>query len=78
MKPKRTLYLSVRAAGIETASHESDLYIPATPEAVAILAGYPLQKANATRFRNQVDGKIWIDVPFAFDPYWEARGMSRS
>jgi hypothetical protein len=71
-----SLYETILAAGIQHASHESDLYLPDTVEVRAILDGFPLEKRNATRFRNQVEGGTWIDVPFAFLPFWERKGMT--
>jgi hypothetical protein len=71
-----SLYTDLKAAGIPTAAHESDLYFPATPQALEILAKYPLQESNATRFTNQAPPNVceqWIDVPFSYDPYWAAR-----
>lgn len=68
-----SLYQRIKAAGIPTAHHESDLYFPASKEALAILKEFPLQRQNATRFVNQVEGGQWIDVPFAFDPFWESK-----
>lgn len=69
----KTLFETIKAEGIHHASHESDLYLPDTPQVRAILDKFPLQKSNATRFKNQVNGGTWIDVPFAFLPFWEAR-----
>jgi hypothetical protein len=72
----KTLFQSIKDAGIPFANHESDLYIPDTPEARAILDRFPLQRDNATRFTNQADpheGERWIDVPFAYAPWWEAK-----
>lgn len=68
-----TLYDTIKDAGIEHASHESDLYLPDTAQVRAILERFPLQKRNATRFQNQVEGGTWIDVPFAFLPFWEKK-----
>lgn len=70
------LYEEIKAAGIPYANHESDLYIPATPETRAILARHPDQNKTATTFINQAPphvGERWLDVPFAFSPWWEAR-----
>jgi len=69
-----SLYQALTAAGIETANHESDLYFPAHPTALAILKQYPLQKANAEYFINQAlpnKGERWVDVPFAYEPFWD-------
>jgi hypothetical protein len=71
-----SLYEALKAAGIQTGSHESDLYFPASPEALAILNRYPLKKGNATRFTNQAApnvGERWVDVPFAYDPFWNKK-----
>ncbi len=69
----KTLFDAIKSAGIDFNSHETDLYIPVTEETRAILAQFPLNKGNATIFRNQIDGKMWFDVPFAYVPAWEAK-----
>jgi hypothetical protein len=72
----KSLYQTLVDAGIETDNHESDLYFPATPESLAILARFPLENGNATHFTNQAPphvGEQWVDVPFAFVPWWKKR-----
>lgn len=76
-----TLFHDIRAAGIPHANHASDLYLPDSSEVRAILARYPLEESNARRFTNQSpahEGERWIDVPFAFLPWWEARASRRA
>jgi hypothetical protein len=76
----KTLYQRLVESGIQVSSHESDLYFPATPESKAILEEFPLQKGNATSFTNQAHpniGERWYDVPFAYDPFWEARSVRK-
>lgn len=70
---EKTLYQALTEAGIETDHHESDLYFPYTAESIAILARYPLHLKSATRFNSNKPpvGQVWIDVPFAFDPYYQ-------
>lgn len=71
-----SLYGDLKAADIPMASHYSDLYFPDTPQTREILARYPLQKSNASGFINQAPpnvGQVWIDVPFAFEPWWQSR-----
>lgn len=68
-----SLYEEIKASGVEFGNHYSDLYFLSTPETKAILAKYPLEKGNATTFVSHRDKKLWIDVPFAFLPYWEAK-----
>lgn len=68
-----TLYDYFKAAGCKTDSHESDFYVEATPEARAILKTFPLHAKNAKPFRDNVSGKTWLDIPFAYSPYWDKR-----
>lgn len=68
-----SLYQRMKAAGVDLSSHESDLYVESTETSRAILADFPLQKSNAMGFRNQIDGKAWIDIPFAYDPFWNRK-----
>ena len=68
----RELFEAVKAQGIAYDNHESDLYVEATPEARALVAQYEC-RGNVTGFRHQVTGRPWLDVPFAFSPWWDAR-----
>lgn len=70
-----SLYADMVAAAIPTDNHESDLYVPDTPEARAILArhGKKVDGWNVQRFTSAIDGKPWLDIPFAFQPYWDKR-----
>lgn len=66
------LYEQLRAAGIETDNHESDLCFPVTPESTAILKEQPeWRRESVTTFHSQVDGRLWYDVPFGFTPFWD-------
>ena len=69
----KSLFETIKEAGIPFDSHESDLYLPATPQVREILNRFPLQKGNATSFINQVEGGQWLDIPFAYLPFWEAK-----
>jgi len=66
----KTLYQICTEEGIPTKNHYSDLYIPVTPRTRELVKGY-----HAHVFTNAVEGGAWFDVPFAFDPYWDARGV---
>lgn len=65
-----SLYAEAVALGIPTDSHESDLYLPRTAQTVALVKKW---NRSVSTFTSQIDGKLWLDVPFAFDPWWEAR-----
>ena len=62
------LYAALVAAGVPTDSHESDLYCLSTPESRALVE---LSGKRFNRFTSQVDGKAWLDIPFAFTPFWD-------
>lgn len=75
----QTLYQRIVAAGIPHANHESDLYVPATPEVRKIIKEFNVEcrkpgfEVRPLAFKNQVEGGLWLDIPFAYDPWWEAR-----
>jgi hypothetical protein len=64
------LYARAKAEGLEMDSHESDLYLRATPRALALVSA---EKRSFERFTDQRSGQPRIDVPFAYLPFWEAR-----
>lgn len=64
-----TIYEQLTAAGCEVDHHESDLYVRATPEARAILRAAN-SGAEARAFTCQRSGATWVDIPFAYDPFW--------
>jgi hypothetical protein len=67
-----SIFEQVKSSGIEYGNHESDLYIPVNEQTQAIIQTYQF-KENVQTFRNQIDGQLWFDVPFAYIPFWEAR-----
>ncbi len=68
------VYQILKDSGAELDSHESDLYVKATPEAVKIVkdSGW-----TYTTFTSQVDGLRWLDVAFAFRPFWDKKQENR-
>jgi hypothetical protein len=63
------IYDTLKAAGCKLDHHESDLYVKATPEALALTAGAP----NRSFFTSQIDGQRWIELPFMYKPFWAAK-----
>lgn len=65
-----SLYTDLMDAKVTVDNHYSDLYALATPEAVATFRKWeqPLRF-----FRSQIDGQIWLEAPFMFEPYWDAK-----
>lgn len=70
-----SLYSELVAAGVQIDSYRSDLQFPNTKQAQAILQNFPIEQKNAQCFISNLDGKPWIEVPFAYVPWWELRGM---
>lgn len=68
--PYIDVYAQLLAASAEIDNHESDLYVKATPETCRIVrqSGW-----YATTFRSPVDGTPWIEIPFAYTPFWTRR-----
>jgi hypothetical protein len=66
-------YKNLLLMGCEIDSHESDLYVRATPQALAIVrqSGWSYKP-----FYSRIDGQLWLDVPFAYEPFWERRQSS--
>ena len=67
-----SIYKQLKEAGVPLDSHESDLYALRTPESKEIVKEYQFRSIVQT-FRNQIDNKIWYDIPFAYDLFWERR-----
>lgn len=65
-----SLYTDLVDAGVKTSNWQSDLYCERTLDAIQIIKRHGLK---ATVFKNQVEGGFWLEVPFQFDPFWEAR-----
>ena len=70
-----SLYTEAKAAGLVTGSHESDLYLEATPEARELCERYGVRFSC---FVDRVTGKPSFAVPFAFEPFWTARAEKRA
>lgn len=68
-----TLYDELLAANLVQGSRYSDLFVFDTPEAREIIERH--KPASTSSFKSNIDGAQLIEIPFAYAPYWEARGM---
>lgn len=66
----RNPYAELLAMGAELDHHESDLYAKLTPEVLALVKD---TRWSYEVFTSQIDRKQWIDIAFAYLPYWEAK-----
>lgn len=62
-----TLYQDLKRKRIETKNHYSDLYVKDTPKARELCKAWD---KDFTVFTGCYDGERWLDVPFAYDPFW--------
>lgn len=70
----KSLYQTLKDLGVPLDHHESDLYVRDTPAARLVIKQFGLK---ATAFTSQIDGQRWLDVPFAYEPFW-AKKSGRS
>lgn len=71
-----TLYQFLQAHDVDHHHHESDLYVPADELTASLIEEW--QDANGCRvacseFWNAVDGGLWLDLAFQYDPFWQDR-----
>jgi len=64
-----TLYERLLAAGAKLDSHESDLYVRID----AASAPFAAELADKAR-HFQHEGEQWVEIPFAYDPFWKVAG----
>jgi len=65
-----SLYTALLAAGVPLDHHESDLYVKVTVESTRIVENQ--HKRMPRLFTSHIDGELWYDIPFAYEPFWEA------
>lgn len=72
-----SIYQRLLAAGCEMDNHESDLYVKVTKESSAVIQAWMKEGsgtvASPTIFTSNIDGQAWYDIPFCYQPFWEAR-----
>ena len=52
--------------------HESDLYLKCNGLSETLVNEHEF-KCNVTRFRSPIDGCLWFDIPFNYDPFWNKK-----
>lgn len=75
------LYDELKAAGCRLGNHESDLYVKVDDISRPLISEAAKQKRirrQPTLFRSihpEDAGALWYEIPFAFSPFWRARGL---
>lgn len=70
-----SIYQRLKSAGVPLDNHESDLYAKVTSASRPIVEERMRSgdHSRVTVFVSQIDGALWYDIPFAFDPFWERK-----
>lgn len=74
-----TLFEKIRDAGIEYGNRCSDLQVKDGPEVREILEEHDktVDGWNVQPFTNQITGERWLEIPFAYEPFWQNKGGSQ-
>lgn len=73
-----TLFQELTVAGCEIGNHESDLHVKDCSVSRPIIDRYCFSGHSpipATRFYSSIDGSLWWQVCFHYDPFWEKNGI---
>ena len=64
------LYDELVREGFTLDHHESDLYVKDSPLARELIEKH---KHAYTPFKDDIDHEMWLDVPFAYAPFWREK-----
>jgi len=66
-------YERLVSLGVPLDHHESDLYVRGTAEAVEIVKASGWSYSYFRSERTGEMGQLWIELPFAYAPWWQER-----
>lgn len=69
----KSLYQRMIDAGVRVEGHYSDMYVPDTPQVREIIHTHDVRVHYTSFPSNVAPHEQWLDIPFAFMPYWEAK-----
>ena len=72
-----SIYVAMRFEGVECSNHCSDLYVPVNESSKEVLnrPEFALHKRNASTFQSETGEGLMYDIPFAYQPYYNTKGM---
>jgi hypothetical protein len=77
-----TLHEKLVAAGCEIGNHESDLHVKVSEEAIITIVEHALfcdsTMKMPAKFVSNIDGSLWYDIPFAYDPFFNKPAKATS
>jgi hypothetical protein len=75
MKTRPTLYEEAQRLNLVQGNHESDLHLLDVQEARELVRQFPRHAKQTRFFVSAIDRQPWLDVPFAFDPFWTQKAL---
>lgn len=74
-----SIYEQLNEMGIEMDNHQSDMYVPATPEVMAVIQAAHAEDPTImySTFEDLRTGDTWVDLPFQYEPHWEQKQSQR-
>ena len=70
---EKTIYQKMVELGVEMDHYESDLYVVCTKETTELLKDLYDRENYITLYRSEKDRRLWYEIPFAYDPWWDER-----
>lgn len=65
----KSIYEKCVELGVEVCSHASDLHVPVNEVTRELMKSFD---GPYSTFTSNIDGALWYDVFFAYDPFWKA------
>jgi hypothetical protein len=65
-----SLYTDLLANNVPVSNWQSDLYCLKTEKSVDLIKKHGLKY---TSFISGLDNKVWLEISFQFDPYWQGK-----
>jgi hypothetical protein len=63
-----SLYDQMVATGVTIENHYSDMYVPVNETTTKLVNE---SGRVFSMFKSQIDDKMWYDIPFAYQPFWD-------
>jgi hypothetical protein len=65
-----SLYTDLVSEGVPVSNWQSDLYCLDNELSRSLVKKHGLQYEV---FISNIDGKLWLSIPFQFDPFWQGK-----
>ena len=74
-----SLYQDLVKLGVPHSNRASDLYFPVTEQTTGLVKKWKKKTTLVVnKFTHEVEKTLWYEIPFAYDPFWEARHKKKA